>query len=266
MKKRLTAVFLAALMSIPLCACGDSESVAENSDIAEQSTLVGEEASSEPTEAESAAETSAESDSESGNAESASPENEESTVPVDEDELAEVQQVADKYFKAVAEQDYDTLLEVTDVELIYYLSTGETGDRDQYIECLKDIVSDGNSYQNCDISSVYKEDDRLIEQYEDFFKIMDEATDTDSSISEQFTIDNIYAVRLKDSGSKDISNSSDDSDGVSVDISGSFDYDVDIDMPIIHINGEWKCDPGISMMIALYNAFSGMADSLSSAE
>ena len=247
--KRMTAAFLAALMSVSLCACGDDDPAAEISSVIDKTAeeITSEAEVTDPAETES---------SEGENEET------ENSVPAPTGEAAEVQKVVDTYFKALAEKDYDTLLDVTDIELIYYLSEGETGTREDYLTCLKEqVVSEEGDYSGYDISAP-KLDEDYVQIYADFFEMMDEMAEGEAAFAENFKIDRVYSVRMKADTNTEIEDSEDDGISVSGTISGSFD----VDMPIIHVNGEWKCDPVVSTVMAFYTAFSDMADSFSEAE
>lgn len=172
----------------------------------------------------------------------------------------------DTYFKALKEKGYDTLLDVTDVELIYYLTNGASGTREDYITCLKEqVVTGDTSADNLEITAP-KLADAYIKQYTDFFEMMDEMSEGETAFTDTFQIDRVYAVRMKASGTADASAASDETDSINFNISVNGDYNIDIDMPVIHINGEWKCDPAVSMAMSLITAFSSMADSLSESE
>lgn len=251
MKKRMTAAFLAALMSVSLCACGNDDPAAEIGSViektAEEVTAEAEETVPEETEAPEAENTEAESETLSG-------------------EAAEVQKVVDTYFKALKEKDYDTLLDVTDVEMIYYLTNGALGTREDYITCLKEqVVTGETSADNLEVTAP-KLSDEYIGQYTEFFEMMDEMSEGETAFTDTFKIDRAYAVRMKASGSAEASAASDETDSINFDINVSGDYNIDIDMPVIHVNGEWKCDPAVHMAASLISAFSSMADSLSESE
>ena len=232
MKKRITAAVLAMMMSVSLCACGGSDDPAESGGAGGVTTAAGEDTSSEPTETEAASEASEAEDEGSGNADS--------SEPADGDELAAVQQVVDKYEKALAAKDYDTLVDVMDIELLYFLSEGKTGDREAYKTYIKEnVVDEGTDYSGYEFSEVYSEEGYVAE-YEEFFKMMEEESEEDISVTDNFKIDRAYAFKMKAPG-------------------------INIEIPVIHINDEWKCDPDVSMMMSFYNMFSDIADDTSSA-
>ncbi len=271
-KKRLTAAFLAALMSVSLCACGNDDPAAEIGSViektAEEVTSEAEETVPEETEpeTESTETENKEADSEETGSEESGSDAAESGAPAVTGEQAEVQKIVDTYFKALKEKDYDTLLDVTDIELIYYLSEGKTGTRENYIDCLRERVVNGDTAaDNLEVTAP-KPADEYIAQYEEFFGMMDEMSEGETAFNDTFKIDHAYAVRMKASGSADASAASDETDSFNFDISVSGDYNIDIVMPVIHINGEWKCDPAVYMAASLISAFSSMADSLSEAE
>ena len=121
------------------------------------------------------------------------------------------------------------------------------------------------SYADWEITSA-EPASAYVKEYSDFFALMDDMAEGEAAFAENFEIDGAYAVRMKTAGSTDVSTSSDETDSINFDFNISGNYDIDMDMPIIHINGQWKCDPVVSMAMSLYNMFSDMADSLSEAE
>ena len=258
-------------MSVSLCACGNDDPAAEFGSVIEKTAeevtseaeeTVPEEKEPEPesTETDNKEADSEKTDGEKTDSGKSGSDAAESGAPADPDELAEVQKVVDTYFKALKEQDYDTLLDVTDVELIYYLSEGKTGTREDYITCLKEqVVTGDTSAVNLEITAPKPADD-YIKQYTEFFGMMDEMSESETAFNDTFKIDRVYAVRMKASGSADASAASDETDSFNFDISVSGDYSFDIDMPVIHINGEWKCDPAVYMAASLISAFSSMAE------
>lgn len=266
---KLTAAILAALMSVSLCACGTDDPAADTGSkeyVTADTAAAEEQAESETDAAAPETDLSSADGAGAGDAEESVSEVSESAASADASELAEVQKVVDTYFKALEEKDYDTLLDVTDVELIYYLTNGELGTREDYITCLKEQVVTGDSSAG-DLEITAPElQDGYIKQYTDFFEQMDELSEGETAFADTFKIDRVYAVRMKAAGSTDMSAASDESDSINFDISLNGDYSIDIDMPIIHVNGEWKCDPAVSMAMSLINMFSNMADSLSAAE
>ena len=228
-KKRVTAAILALMMSASLCACAKDDP-AEDSD--SKSAVTTEAAVTEEAE---------ESAPEEAEAEADASEEEESDAPAATGEAAEVQKVVDAYAKALAEKDYDTLMDVTAIELIYYLTNGETGDRDAYMQCLKEqIVSEDGDYSGYTFSAPYLQDE-YVEEYKSFFELMDEQSEGEYSLADKFKIDRVYATDMKATG-------------------------ITMDVPVIHVNGEWKCDPVVSMTMSFFDMFSDMADSAAEAE
>lgn len=253
-------------MSVSLCACGIDDPAAETGSVTEKT------AEADTSEAEAAVPEETDPEPESSETDPGPETTEEekkeadSGAPADAAELDEVQKVVDTYFKALKEKDYDTLLDVTDVELIYYLTNGASGTREDYITCLKEqVVTGDTSADNLEITAP-KLADAYIKQYTDFFEMMDEMSEGETAFTDTFQIDRVYAVRMKASGTADASAASDETDSINFNISVNGDYNIDIDMPVIHINGEWKCDPAVSMAMSLITAFSSMADSLSESE
>ncbi len=251
MMKKTTAALLALMMTASLCACGSDDNPADT----------GSQELSAASESDAPAETTAPADSGSSADEGTSDAAEQLSYgekPPASDELATVQYLADTYFKAIKNKDYDTLVDITDAELMCYISDGEMPDRDAQIEYVKSLCSDSADYT---VSKPEKESG-YAEEYNEFFKTLDEQQG--SKIADKFKVEDAYSVRLKAGAAGDIESSSisAESEGMDLDVafSGSYDINVDIDMPIIKLNGEWKCDPQLSMMMSFYTAFSSMGD------
>ena len=258
MMKKTIAALLALMMTASLCACGSDDDPAET----------GSKELSAASESDAPAETTAPADSGSSADEGTSDAAGQLSYgekPSASDELATVQYLADTYFKAIKNKDYDTLVDITDAELMCYISDGEMPDRDAQIEYVKSLCSDGGT--DYTVSKPEKESG-YAEEYNEFFKTLDEQQG--SKIADKFKVEDAYSVRLKAGAAGDIESSgiSAESEGVDLDVafSGSYDINIDIDMPIIKLNGEWKCDPQLSMMMSFYTAFSSMGDGDSASE
>ncbi len=264
MKNRLTSALLALMMTASLCACGDDPVAEETvSDIAVETA-----AETAETDADSAAVTTAEqtaaAESETGEPASATQAATENrgAAPADEDELAEVQRVAETYFRATKEGDYEALVDVFDIEMLYYLENGEMGTREQCLNYLKEMDPEETGAASIEDGNVTIGDpvcaNEQAEEYNDFFKMIDEASGK-SKLAENFKVDGVYNMRLQTSGTTDASTSTDESGiKVNLDVSGSFDIGMDI--PILRINGQWKVDPAIGLTMSFYQMFSGLAD------
>ncbi len=244
--RKMTAALLELMMCASLCACGDStppdDAANGQSSVSEQDTAPESKAESDAEEAESAADGEAES----------------GETPADADEPAEVQKVADAYFKAIADGDFETLAQVCDVELMYYIDQNEPGSHEDHVAYLEREFGDKDYYKDAEIGKVVCANSHASE-YTDFFKLLDEEDNSGFSLGDKFTVDGMYTVRIKDTAETDVS--SDDGD-VSVSISGSGTSDMD--MAIIHINGEWRADPSVGLAMTLYQIFTGMADAMDS--
>lgn len=259
--KRLTAAFLALMMTASLCACGDDPAAEKPvSDPVEVADSVSADSAETAAESETPTETQAET-SDSG--ESADTEKQ-GAAPANEDELAEVQRVADAYFKAMEENDYETLLDVYDIELDYYLENGEMGDREKYLQYLKENVNGENGSSIQDGNTTFGDPvcaNEEVESYNEFFRMLDEQSKGKTALAENFKVDGVYNMRMKSGGSVDTSNSTDES-GINFDFNVSGDFNFEMDIPILHINGAWKVDPSIGTIMSFYQMFSDMSDSL----
>ena len=242
MKKTLTASLLALMMTASLCACGTDDDTAK----AQPDTAASSAATTITTTA--AAETTAQTAAESKSADYMQ-------KPSADDEAATVQYLADTYFKAVEKKDYETLADIVAVDLMCYVEDGDTGDRNAHLEAVKSLCSSSDQTAAMEIGKPQKESG-YVSEYNKFFKMMDEESG-ESELAKKFKVEDAYTVNYKTGGKGDFDTKTDKTDsGISVDISGSYDVNMDIDMPIIKINGEWKCEPSVHMIMALMNAFS----------
>ena len=259
--KRLTVAFLALMMTASLCACGDDPAAEKPvSDPVEVADSVSADSAETAAESETPTETQAET---SDSDESADTEKQ-GAAPVNEDELAEVQRVADAYFKAMEENDYEALLDVYDVEMLYYLENGEMGDREKYLQYLKETVNEENGSSVHDGNTTFGDPvcaNEEAESYNEFFRMLDEQSEGKTALAENFKVDGVYNMRMKSGGSVDTSNSTDES-GINIDLNVSGDFNIEMDIPILHINGAWKVDPAIGTTMSFYQMFSDMSDSL----
>lgn len=258
--KRLTSALLALMMTASLCACGDDPAAEKPvSDPVEVADSVSADSAETAAESETPTETKAET---SDSDESADTEKQ-GAAPVNEDELAEVQRVADAYFKAMEENDYEALLDVYDVEMLYYLENGEMGDREKYLQYLKETVNEENGSSVYDGNTTFGNPvcaNEEAESYNEFFRMLDEQTG-ETALAENFKVDGVYNMRMKAGGSVDTSNSTDES-GINIDLNVRGDFNIEMDIPILHINGAWKVDPAIGTIMSFYQMFSDMSDSL----
>lgn len=258
--KRLTSALLALMMTASLCACGDDPAAEKPvSDPVEVADSVSADSAETAAESETPTETQAET---SDSDESADTEKQ-GAAPVNEDELAEVQRVADAYFKAMEENDYEALLDVYDVEMLYYLENGEMGDREKYLQYLKETVNEENGSSVYDGNTTFGNPvcaNEEAESYNEFFRMLDEQSEGKTALAENFKVDGVYNMRMKSGGSVDTSNSTDES-GINIDLNVRGDFNIEMDIPILHINGAWKVDPAIGTIMSFYQMFSDMSDS-----
>ena len=198
--KRLTSALLALMMTASLCACGDDPAAEKPvSDPVEVADSVSVDSAETAAESETPTETQAET---SDSDESADTEKQ-GAAPVNEDELAEVQRVADAYFKAMEENDYEALLDVYDVEMLYYLENGEMGDREKYLQYLKENVNEENGSSVHDGNTTFGDPvcaNEEAESYNEFFRRFDEQSGK-TALAENFKVDGVYNMRMKSGGS-----------------------------------------------------------------
>jgi len=252
--KKTLAGILAFSMMLAVVGCGEKEEIKNNS-AAEVTTA--ETAAEEPevTEEQTAADESADLDIDlSGsdfdfNMNEDAPEEEE---PASAEELAEVQELLKKYEKAVNENDYETIADITDIDLIYAISEGEEKDRDTIVSILKgETDSEDIVIPTTNLGTSFGEPrcyNSAAKTYNDF--LSDPGIAEMSDASSKYTIDGLYLFNMT-------SSSTADSDENSAGISGNFNFNMD--MYIMRINGEWKVDCGYGMMVDLAKMFGDMS-------
>ena len=226
MRKKLAAALVALIAATSLCSCGTDEPAATEKSSTNDITSVSEndevtepEVSSEESEAESA-------------------ENKQDK-PAEGDEAAEIQQLVDAYFKALDEKDYDTIADVADVDLMYFMEHEETGTREQYVEFLKEQAEELEVYSEFKIGAPEEANDHA-GMYNDFFRMMDEECEGELHLADTFDVDGLYTCRMNAPG-------------------------ISMDFYVIRINGEWKCDPTVGTMIDMYSIVSDMSENISGA-
>lgn len=243
MIKKYTAALLALMMTAALCACEADDIPAENS--SQKQTEV------------SVTTAAAETTMPDASVTESAPDNAEMLAydekPSADDELATIRYLADTFVKALYNQDYEMLTDISAIDALYFAQNGTTGTRDQYLETMKEIarqwsyeeddVVRGIRFQIDDIETMEESED-FPENFNSFFRKLEEKN---GEPEETFRISGpIYDVLLgyRDSG-ESASTVSDADNGIELDldISGSANINMSFDTPIIKINGEWKCDP-----------------------
>ncbi|MBR5405634.1 MAG: hypothetical protein K6E36_09970 [Oscillospiraceae bacterium] len=252
MKRTLTAALLAMMMTASLCACGtDTDSAASKPAGTSVSSTASASASDGKTTAAAESGTKAAADRSYGEKPSA------------DDELATVKYLADTYFKAAKQNDYETLADIVAVDLLCCVSDGEAGDRDAQIEAVKQLCTTSDADGEKEVSDPQKETSAA-EDYNKFFEVLDQESGGLTQFAKTFKVEDVYTVRVKtnsDVSTKVNTNSS--GLDLTVDLSGTFSADVDL--PIIKINGEWKVEPMVNLLMMFYDLASDLSDTVSAA-
>ena len=217
-KMNLTAAVLALLMTASLCACGEKDSSA-----AANTTAVT--ASSSAETSKTTADTKTTPTAESGT--KAAADISYGEKPPASDELATVQYIADTYFKARDNKDAETLTDVMATELMYYITNSKAGDRAAQVAFAADFCKELPADPNREVSKPEKKSD-YADAYNSFFKVLDKENNGTTELAKTFKVEDAYYIMYKATG-------------------------VTMDMPIIKINGEWKLDPEVSMLMSFYD-------------
>ena len=256
--RRLTAALLALMMTASLCGCGDDPVAEErvSEDVAVMTVTTAAETEAAETES-SAAETAA-AETESAATEITG------EAPASENELAEVQRVADIFIKASEDHDYEAMLDVYDVALLYYLENGELGSREQYLEFLKknEEIREETSEIPLSVETEYGAPvcaNDEAESYNEFFRKVDDISRGETALAELFKVDGVYELPLRVNGTNDVAGSADDS-GIKADFSFTGSMNLEVPVAILRVNGEWKVDPAIGITKGLYDVFMQLGD------
>lgn len=173
-------------------------------------------------------------------------------TPASPDEAAAAKAAMDGFLKANADKDYAALVQYYDVDLMYYMTTGNMGTEDELIQYLKDqeAGTEGSvfvDYTNAEIGELECYNSMAAE-LNDFLSsdYMKEGT-TDSGetitldMAENFQIDGMYSFPVSVEASSD-----------------EFDYSSDMAYSVLHINGEWKVDVTLTLVWSFAQMFEDM--------
>lgn len=269
MKKTLTASLMALMMTASLCACGSdddpaksvpADTVSVTEQTTTETTTTTEQTTTEKTttkkttaEKSTTAKTTTARTEKSGKTTTAKKKDsaEYGKKPSANDELATVQYLADTYLKAIEKRDYEKLTEIVDVELMYYLANGKTGTHKEYLNEVRSSCSSSGTGES-EIGKPKKDPDTA-KLFNSYLQKMDQNNGGQSNLAKTFKVESAYSVSIK---TKTTSTSADaEVNGKKVKVNGSFSSTSTHEMPIIKINGEWKCDAGALMMMALMDEF-----------
>ncbi len=253
---------LAGILALSMIFAGCGKTDDENKDSSTEATTVATTEAETTEEATTEAETTTE-------AEELGEEDPEEEEPASEEELQEVKALIAAYETALKADDYETMVDLTDVELLQYITKGTEGTKEELTALLKGETGDENTivvkqdYSNtvfgephCYNSQAKMFNDFLASDAIAFFAEEGEGV-TDAA--DKYTIDGLYSFSMSSDTTANAETSSETEDGegsMSFSSNGSFD----IDMYAVRINGEWKIDSGFIMVAGMYQAFSGMAD------
>lgn len=253
--KRLIAILTIFAMLSGLAACGTTEESGAGTNIpTEAATNAVEETTAEP-EAETEEDTTGASDEE---------ETKDAPAEGEDAELAEVQAVLDGYFKAAEEQDIENLIKYHDFNFIHYLSEGVYLTDEQLLEKVGSLEELGGeqpaSYGTMTVSDVECHDE-MISAFQDFLSSdfwNDEEGENGEKLhpADYFTIDGVYTCTVNSTGTAEFEVET--QEGVTVSGSASTDFNVTTEYAILRINGEWKVDITMSMMMMFANMIESM--------
>lgn len=168
--------------------------------------------------------------------------------PASPEEFEEVTALYEKYKKAVNDKDYETLVDITDIDLICVISEGEEKDRDTYISMLKGENDDtAVTVPSANSEAAFGElrcCNSEAKSYNDF--LSDPVMLENCDASEKYKIDGMYVFRMASSTTVDPDDNNSDVDG---------DFNLNIDMYIFRINGKWKVDCGYGMLVDFIKIF-----------
>lgn len=179
----------------------------------------------------------------------------EEETPASDEELKEVQELVKKYAEAAKTNDYASLVTLTNVDMLQFISTGnDSPSQEELINALKGVSDDTNEMTlvaEPDYSGMTFGEPRCYNSrasiYNDFLSSDSITAFSKADAASKYKIDGLYSFKM--SGSSD---TQDEDNGF------GFSSNVDMDIHVFRINGEWKVDTGYGMMVDLFNAFSSM--------
>lgn len=244
MNKKLTATLLALTMAGSLCGCGNFEQNVKQFISDTYSSL--EDAGVLPNSSESSEGKKAKNSAKAGT----------------EEALEEVQQIMRQFNEAMKKNDSKALIDLINVEMLYYMEYGKTGTSSEYRNYFDSKVMSEQESQlgvlnDCyDLfetqTPVYSLEKEL--EYNEALVKMDELSHGESQLSSNFYIDGVYLYRIE--ASTDGSVEAGDAAGSGL----QFDLDetggsVGMDIAVVRINGEWKIDFVLPTMQSILNMF-----------
>lgn len=172
----------------------------------------------------------------------------EEETPASAEELKEVQELIKKYETAAKEKDYETLAEITNTDMLLYLTTGNESTREEQIASIKGETDSDALVVEPDYISISCGEPHCFNsqaaEYNDF--LSDESINLIApDIASKYKIDGLYSFRM---------NAETDSDD---EVSG-LSSNIDTDNYVLRINGEWKIDSGYSYIVGMLKMLSSM--------
>ena len=262
MMKKTTAMLLALLMSAALCGCGDpfAEALLKDESLYDQFA-----SSAETTESAKAADVSETAGNESSAAEetaetpeTAGEENTSAPEPGSEEELAEVVRVSKQYIQALANNDMELLVDSFDMDLYYYMQNNEPGDREKHLALAQEVF--GEKLESHRGNTTEEQIDEFVkspvyapekaDEYNAFLKKMDEIGQGKTAYSNLFYIDGAYLYRIQNQAAADAGGQA--GSGLQFSI-GTGETLFGMDLAVLHINGEWKVDAALPILMDMIN-------------
>ena len=254
---------LAGILAVSMMFAGCGKTDDEKKDSSSEATTTTTEAETTETTTEAEEETTeADADAEDGE-----PEEEE---PASEEELQAVKDLIAAYETAVKAKDYETMVDLTDADLLYYISYGKEGTKEELVSLLDGTADaeEGAIVAETDYSNTvfgephcYNSQAKIYNEFlsnEDLAMLAEEGEGA-TDVASKYTIDGLYTFSMSSdaSASADTSAEEDADVDASINVNSSFD----MDMFVVRINGEWKIDTGYVMIASLYTSLSGMDES-----
>jgi len=180
----------------------------------------------------------------------------EEETPASEEELKAVQELVNKYAEAAKINDYETLVTLTNIDMLHYISTGnDSPSNEDLVKALKgelDDTDEASLISEPDYSGMSFGEPRCYNSrasiYNDFLASDSIKAFSKADAASKYKIDGLYSFKM--SGSSDTQNEEN---------AFGFSSNIDMDVHVFRINGEWKVDTGYGMMVDIFNAFSSMS-------
>lgn len=254
--KKLICILTTLSLCLSFTACGADSSSTADTQSSSAETSAAEDSAEDESSDESSDETSEESEEESSE-EASDESSEEASDEADDDDLAAAQACYEAYQTAVADKDFEALLQCYDLDILMMLEgweNSESGEAQQpTMDELRAMYANG---EIADADIFGTDEDITYGELEDGSELLPAFADllNEMSTADPISIDKCFLSTISSSGTPEI----EPADGVEVEMDEDINFIMDVPIAVLHVNGEWKVDTGLTLMAAFYSMFSDL--------